>query len=186
MDLNNEIMEQLNNLFDGILEDYYRYYDIEAVDVECALSTKLSEKTKEKRPDFFEGDIKTTLEAVDTNRGTIIPPKDINGNFTIVINLNFFLDSLQKDDCQWIGTLTHEFTHVLDFIKYAKLHNMDNYDVIQRDMEHRPFMLWTECNARAKDLYDEEQTKYIKETELPFQINEFSTSYRNAGNDANQ
>lgn len=197
MNSNNKIVEQLSYLFGGILGDYYSYYDLEAVDVECTLSAKLSETVKEKRPDFFEGDKKVSPEAIDINRGTIIPPTDITGKFTIVIDSNFFLDSIHKNDCQWIGTLTHELTHILDFIQYAKLHNMVNYDVIQRDIEHIPFMLWTECNARAKgyffqrknifeDLYDKEQTNYIIETELPFHINEFATSYSNAGNDAYQ
>lgn len=99
------------------------------------------------------------------------------------------MDSLQKKDFQWLGTLTHELTHLLDFIQYAKLNNLDSYDVIQRDMKHRPFMLWTECNARAKgyffirkyvfgdkvnDKYDTDQTDYILQTELPYQINVFA------------
>lgn len=40
------------------------------------------------------------------------------------------MDSLQKKDFQWLGTLTHELTHLLDFIQYAKLNNLDSYDVI--------------------------------------------------------
>lgn len=103
--------------------------------------------------------------------------------------------SLQKKDFQWLGTLTHELTHLLDFIQYAKLNNLDSYDVIQRDMKHRPFMLWTECNARAKgyffirkyvfgdkvnDKYDTDQTDYILQTELPYQINVFANGYREA------
>ena len=105
------------------------------------------------------------------------------------------MDSLQKKDFQWLGTLTHELTHLLDFIQYAKLNNLDSYDVIQRDMKHRPFMLWTECNARAKgyffirkyvfgdkvnDKYDTDQTDYILQTELPYQINVFANGYREA------
>ena len=46
------------------------------------------------------------------------------------------MDSLQKKDFQWLGALTHELTHLLDFIQYAKLNNLDSYDVIQRDIDH--------------------------------------------------
>lgn len=49
-----------------------------------------------------------------------------------MIDSNYFMDSLQKKDFQWLGTLTHELTHLLDFIQYAKLNNLDSYDVIQR------------------------------------------------------
>lgn len=66
-------------------------------------------------------------------------------------------------------------------------------------MEHRPFMLWTECNARAKgyffirkyvfgdkvsDKYDKDQTDYILQTELPYQINVFASEYSEANDNA--
>ena len=153
MELDKDTMGQLSTLFGNVLGDYYNYYGKDIVNVECTLSNKLSDTFMEKRPDYFEGDVKTTPEAIDINRGTIIPPIELDGKFMIVINSNYFLDSLQKKDYQWTGTLIHELTHVLDFIQYAKINHLDSYDVIQRDMEHRPFMLWTECNARAKGYF---------------------------------
>ena len=192
MELDKDTMGQLSTLFGNVLGDYYNYYGKDIVNVECTLSNKLSDTFMEKRPDYFEGDVKTTPEAIDINRGTIIPPIELDGKFMIVINSNYFLDSLQKKDYQWTGTLIHELTHVLDFIQYAKINHLDSYDVIQRDMEHRPFMLWTECNARAKgyffirkyvfgdkvnDKYDTDQTDYILQTELPYQINVFANGY---------
>ncbi len=199
IETNKEGNEQISNLFGSILGDYYNYYGVDPVEVECILSNKLSETFMQKRPDFFECDVKTTPEAIDINRGTIIPPRHKNGKFIILIDSNYFVESVQNNDFQWVGTLTHEVTHVLDFIKYSKINNIENYDVIQRDMEHRPFMLWTECNSRAKgyfflrkyifgdkvkDMYDRNQTEFILENELPYQINEFANGYNEANDNA--
>lgn len=199
MESDKDSMELLDNLFEAVLGDYYNYYGINAIDIECSLSNKLSNTFMEKRPDLFEGDVKTTPEEIDMNRGSVILPKELNGKFTIVMDSNYFMDSLQKMDYQWVGTLTHELTHILDFIQYAELHHLDNYDVIQRDMEHRPFMLWTECNARSKgyfflrkyvfgdkvnDMNDTDQTDFILEKELPYQINVFTKGYGEADDNA--
>ena len=198
MESDKDSIELLKNLLEAVLGDYYNYYGINTIDIECSLSNKLSNILMEKRP-VFEGYVKTTPEEIDKNRGSIIPPKELNGIFTIVMDSNYFMESLQKKDYQWVGTLTHELTHILDFIQYAELHHLDNYNAIQRDMEHRPFMLWTECNARAKgyfflrkyvfgdkvnDMKDTKQTDFIMEKELPFQKNVFEKGYGEADDNA--
>lgn len=71
MELDKDTMEQLSTLVGNVLGDYYNYYGKDIVDVECTLLNKLSDTFMEKRADYFEGDVKTTPEAIDINRGQL-------------------------------------------------------------------------------------------------------------------
>lgn len=186
-------------LINSILDDYYNYYRINAIDIEFRFSNQFSKTFMEKRPDLFEGDKKLSPEQFHMSNGCVIPPKELDDKFTILIHLDYFMDLLKEMNYSWVGTFTHELTHILDFIQYAKLHHMNNYDAIQRDMEHRPFTLWTEYNARSKgyffvrkyvfrdkvnDMNDTSQTEIIKNKELPYYINEFEKKYSEADRNA--
>lgn len=194
-----DAMKQLNESFSMVLGAYFSYFQLEPIDVEIILAEKIANIYKQKRPDLFKGEHPIYSEDVERNRAIAIPPKTIDGKFTIVINQDYFWESAKTQDWQWVGTLTHEMTHVCDYINYVKMNDLDNYDVAQRELVHRPFVLWTEFHARAtgyffirkfifgekyNDKSDKEQTDNILQRELPFQINWFSQQYEAANGNA--
>lgn len=195
----NDAMKQLNETFSMVLGAYFSYFQLEPIDVEIMLAEKIANIYRQKRPDLFEGEHPIHSEDVERNRGLTIPPKTIDGKFTIVINQDYFWESAKKQDWQWVGTLTHEMTHVCDYINYVKMNDLNNYDIVQMNLVHRPFVLWTEFHARAtgyffirkfvfgekyNDKSDRNQTDYILQTELPYQINYFSQQYEAANGNA--
>lgn len=194
-----DAMKQLNESFSMVLSVYFSYFQLEPIDVEIILAEKIANIYIQKRPDLFEGEHPIHSEDVERNRALTIPPKTIDGKFTIVINQDYFWESAKNQDWQWVGTLTHEMTHVCDYINYVKMNDLDNYNVAQRELVHRPFVLWTEFHARAtgyffmrkfifgeknNDMSDKSQIDNILQKELPFQINWFSQQYQAANGNA--
>ena len=195
-----DIMKQVSELFSIVLNDYYSYFQLKPVDVEIILAEKNENIYRKKRLDLFEGENDMHFEDDTEERGLTIPPRTRDGKFTIVINKNYLFESIRKQDWQWVGTLTHEMTHVIDFINYAKMNDLNNFDVVQKAFIHRPFMLWTEFHAKAtgyffirkfvfrekcNDKSDRGQTDYILNKELPFQINSYLQRYEAANGNIN-
>ncbi|MCI6242357.1 MAG: hypothetical protein MR646_03510 [Agathobacter sp.] len=189
MDMNGQ--PEQGSFIEKVLEEYYKYFSLNVIDVDIMFSSRISDAVMKIRPDYLDGEIRTRPEEIDKYRGMIIPPREREGKFTIVISYYYLLDSCQRDDFQWVGTLVHEMTHVQDYVEYADMHDMKSYDKIQRRIEHRPFALWTEFNAKAKgyffmskyqysesytDIYDKTHTDFILQKELPFQIKAFNKS----------
>ena len=182
-----------------VMSAYFSYFQIEPVDVEIICTEKIATIYKQKRLDLFEGEYPIHPEDVERNRGLTIPPRTTDEKFTIVIKQEYFWESVKNQDWQWVGTLTHEMTHVLDYINYVKMNGLDNFDIVQRELFYRPFVLWTEFHARAtgylfirqfvfgdkyNDKYDKAQTDYILQTELPYQIKWFAQQYEAANGNA--
>lgn len=66
-----------------------------------------------------------------------------NRNFTIIINNNQFNGN---DD--YIHTILHEYTHVLDYSRYMKENDISNFDNFLLNKHSDAFYLWTEYHAR--------------------------------------
>ena len=193
--MDEEMEKQLNELVSVVLENYYNYMNLNPIDVEIVIAESVSDIYMQKRPELFEGDNALSPEAVDKNRGLTIPPEVADGTFTIAINKEYFLNAVKNKDWQWAGTITHEMTHVFDYMNYVKMNGVENYDIVQKELLHRPFVLWTEFHARATgyfftrkftfgdkydDKNDKDQTDFILQKELPYQINWFSQQYEAA------
>lgn len=195
----NDEIKQIKESFSMVMSAYFSYFQIEPVDVEIICTEKIATIYKQKRPDLFEGEYPIHPEDVERNRGLTIPPRTTDEKFTIVIKQEYFWESVKNQDWQWVGTLTHEMTHVLDYINYVKMNGLDNFDIVQRELFNRPFVLWTEFHARAtgylfirqfvfgdkyNDKYDKAQTDYILQIELPYQIKWFAQQYEAANGNA--
>lgn len=126
--------------------------------------------------------------------GLMVAPKELDGIFTILINVNKLREYLEQNNPTWIGTIVHETTHVIDYIEYAKIVGAKNYDEIQLINKHGMFNLWTEFNARSKgyyflrkytydDMHDEDLVPDIINRELPAQTQMLLENY-NSTNDA--
>ncbi len=138
--MDEEIEKQLNEMLSLVLEDYYNYLDLNSIDVDIIFAERISDVYIKKRPELFEGDSSISKEVVEINRGLTIPPKTIGGMFTIAINRDYFFNAVKQQDWQWVGTVIHEMTHVFDYMNYVKMNRLENYDVVQREMIHRPFV----------------------------------------------
>lgn len=182
----------MEDLFSEVLNKYFEEYQGNNIDIEIILANKISNVYKEKGMDMFD-----LIQGVGNNRGVMIPPRLGEEKFTIVLNKAYIEKMVKNKDFQWVGTLTHEVTHALDYMNYAKLRGIKDYDIIQRGDIHRPFVLWTEFNARARgylyvrkftfginynDMYDRTQFEYICRVELPYQLEHFLESYETAEN----
>lgn len=199
--MDEEIEKQLNEMLSLVLEDYYNYLDLNSIDVDIVFAERISDVYIKKRPELFEGDSSISKEVVETNIGLTIPPKTIGGMFTIAINRDYFFNAVKRKDWQWVGTVIHEMTHVFDYMNYVKMNRLENYDVVQREMIHRPFVFWTEFHARATgylflrkftfgnkydDKNNKDQSDFILQKELPYQINSLSQQYEAANGNADQ
>lgn len=177
----------LKKVLADILVDYFSTYDVIPFPIDILLVDDMWDGYVELRPDHAEKEPEMA-EVQRTNCGTVVPPKEFDGIFTILLEKNYVIDSMQKNTADWIGTLVHEAVHVNDFIQFAKLVNATDYDIVLNRNNYRMFHLWTEFNAKAKgyyflrkytfeDMQDESQLPYIFNTELPFQINNMFEAY---------
>ena len=146
--MNQEAIYKANNSLSMVLNDYYDYFKLKPMNTMVTLTNDIGDLYKNKRPELFKKGL-INLDYANSTRGTMIPPKILGEDFTIAIDINYFFNSTTKNDWQWAGTLTHEMTHVYDYSNYVKMNRLDNYDMVQYEFIHRPFVLWSEFHAKA-------------------------------------
>lgn len=99
-----------------------------------------------------------------------------------MLNSEYVLETVTKNNVDWIGTLIHEAAHVNDFKGYFKIIRPKSYDELYEYEPHRIFLYWTEFHARAIGYYflrkytlrnfkDVCHIEHILNAELPYQIN---------------
>jgi hypothetical protein len=162
----------------ALITDYFKTFSIKPFAVYITLVDDMSNEYLKLRPDH-EVKFAYANKQEDSN-GCVVPPKEFSDSFTILVNMRYILDSFDRKDLNWVGTLAHEATHIVDYIAFAKITGITNYDIIIDKNRFRMFHLWTEFNAKAKgyyfllkysfaDICDENRLPYILEKELPFQ-----------------
>lgn len=162
--------------FSLLLSDFFSTFNIVPFPVIILVVEDISKAHFDSRPDH-EAKFNNASKPIDFN-GAIVPPKEFNDKFQILINEAYIIDSIEKKNKNWIGTLAHEATHIDDFITFAKILGVTDYDIILDESKFLMFRLWTEFNARAKGYYflrkhllpnvsDETLLPYILEEELP-------------------
>lgn len=170
-----------------IESDYYTTFGICPLPISYTVTSDMKKTYREIRPDFAANN-PTLMETVQQYNGLMLPPNDLDGEFSVLLNKFYVQESLRKNDKNWVGTIAHETTHVKDYIEYASLVNENNYDQFQIIEKHGMFQLWTEMNARAKGYYlfrkyayrnvpTRQQVSNILNVELPFQLNLLEKNY---------
>jgi len=176
----------MQSAFSLLLADFFKTFGIEPFSVNIAIPDDISKAYFELRSDH-ETEFTNRLKLENYN-GLVVPPKEFSESFTILINRNYLLDSLEKDNRNWIGTLAHEATHIDDFMNFAKIMEVTDYDIIWDKSKFRMFHFWTEFNAKAKgyyflrkhaldDIRDETLLQYVLEEELPNHMKSLFESY---------
>lgn len=176
--------ENLSKLFEyinKILVDYALIFGVDPFEGEVVIADDMASAYKKIRNDLVENG-KTNLDEINKYHGLTVQPAEIDGNFTILLNSEYVLETVTQNNFNWIGTLVHEATHVNDFKNYFKIIMPKSYDELYDYNLHRVFLYWTEFHARAVGHYflrkyslenfkDVSYINYILENELPFHIN---------------
>lgn len=145
--------KSFDEYFYGIIADYFDTYKIDnPVVPNYKIVENIADAYLSLRPDVLRKSSVTRKELNQYN-GFAVPPREIDGIFTVLINKNVLLENVQNRRADWVGTIAHETTHVQDFSQYARIVDADGYDEILLIGEHGMFNLWTEIHARARGYY---------------------------------
>lgn len=179
--MNENSSEQLLNIISNILLDYASTCGVDPFVGKVVIADDMADAYKNVRGDLVEKG-RTNLAELNNYHGLTVQPLDNDGEFTILLNKEYVLETVTKNNVNWIGTLVHEATHVNDFKDYFKIVTPKSYDELYDYDLHRIFLYWTEFHARAIGHYflrkytlenfkDVSHIDYILETELPYHMN---------------
>lgn len=83
----------------------------------------------------------------------MVAPGSTSEMFTVLLNRRIIQESLNDGNVNWVGTIAHETTHVIDYLNYADLLGVADFEGILSISENAMFQLWTEFHARARGYY---------------------------------
>ena len=190
--MNSETTNQLLCYFQSILDDYASSCGVEPFDGQIIIAEDMA-KTYLSVRCCDASDCDVNLSDIQKYHGLTVQPISNDGLFTIILNKDYIVDCINKNNIDWVGTLVHEAVHVNDFKDYFQLVNATSYDELYEYNPHAIFLHWTEFHARAighyflrkytfGDKQDSEQARYILETELPYHINNMFEAYHATNN----
>lgn len=119
--------------------------------------------------------------------GAISDPQMVNEIIYIILN-NDYIEGCQNNE--WIGTLCHELTHIIDHRAFADKVHLTNMSELESNIDYDMFFQWTEFNARRKGHYMLRKSMHgksmrsnivemdILNRELPYQLNLFIENYQ--------
>ena len=140
----NDFTQYINN----ILADYASTCDVEPFNCQIIISDDMAASYKELRGDLVECG-KINLYDINQYHGLTVQPKENDGQFTILINKKYILESVEKKNVDWIGTLVHEATHVNDFKEYFKIINAFYFGIFKE----REFVSAPRCRQGGNELW---------------------------------
>ena len=176
----------VNDLIKQIVNKYFEFYDIEPFEIDVHITNSLSETYIKLRPDHINFFSKEELNKFNELHATIALPKKKTDPFCVILSDNYLRECVGKGNEDYIGTIAHEITHIIDYKTYYRISKAYNYDDIQsikNNDRNYMFSQWTEYNARrqgyyflrsivwGEDIKGEESIEHIINTELPFHIN---------------
>lgn len=168
-----------------LMADFFMTFNFEPFPINIFFTNDLWGTYFKLRPDYKS---KFNEEHMSDYNGTLVPPLQLDGNYTVVVNNNYLLEDIQKGCFSWVGTIIHETTHARDFIQYTKIIGAQSYDEVLDTTKHRMFHIWTEFNARRHGYYfvrkysfsnmrDDAQLPSILQTEIPYHLDYMFKEY---------
>lgn len=162
-----------------IVADYFNTFNITPISIKYSVVDDMVKAYTKLRPEHAKKEPQK-IATLNQYNGSTVAPENVNEMFTILLNQNFIQESYNNGNANWIGTIAHETTHVIDFTEYAVLLKAKNYEDILNISKNAMFQLWTEFNARAKgyyfvrkytfdNMFDESQVSDIINVEIPAQ-----------------
>ncbi len=162
-----------------IVADYFSVFEIDPVSIRYSIVDDMPQAYKELRPDHAIKEPEK-IASMDKYNGIMVAPGSTSEMFTVLLNRRIIQESLNDGNVNWVGTIAHETTHVIDYLNYADLLGVADFEGILSISENAMFQLWTEFHARARgyyfvrkysfeDMFDESQVPDIINREIPAQ-----------------
>ena len=137
--------ENIFKIIEVLRGEYYNFYpSIEPVPYEVILTDDLNRTHKSLRPDIHISDLDATR---NNDNGRMIVPKDIDGQFYILLNIDRIETYTRDGSLTWVSTFAHELTHAHDYYQMARLDNLTDYTLLEKQ-EYFLFCMWSEFHAR--------------------------------------
>ena len=174
---NNEI----NNIIQSVLQDYALTCGVTPFNGKVIITEDMAKSYLDLRSDLVQNGM-SDITDIQRYHGLTVQPMVADGTFTILLNKDYIVESMNKQNVDWLGTLVHEAVHVNDFKDYFRIISPDSYDELYDYNQHRIFQYWTEFHARAIGHYflrkytldnfkDAVHIENLLNVELPYQIN---------------
>lgn len=145
--------KSFEEIFSDIICDYFDTFGgNEPVIPDYQIVEDIANKYLDLRPDVLEKSA-VSVESLNSYNGFAVPPKEIDGTFTVLINKNVLVENVQNKRMDWVGTIAHETTHVQDFAQYAQMIGAKDYEEVLSINKHGMFNIWTEIHARSKGYF---------------------------------
>lgn len=174
--MQNEFMRVVQD----VLLDYATTCGVNGFDGQVIITDNMADAYAGLRRDLVDNGTRD-LSDIQAFHGLTVQPIEPSGKFTILLNKEYIIESINKQNVDWLGTLVHEAVHVNDFKEYFNLIQPDSFDELYSFNKHRMFLYWTEFHARAIGHYflrkytlgDFKGTVHLENLlnyELPYQI----------------
>ncbi len=179
---------KFEHVLQTIVADYFDTFNITPISINYLIVDDMVQSYARLRPKHIKKE-PHIISTLNNYNGLTVPPDSINKMFTVLIKRGYVQQSCNDGNANWIGTIAHETTHVIDFLKYATLLGMNDFEDILNISKNDMFQLWTEFNARAKgyyfvrkysfdNMFDESQVSDILNIEIPEQEKILHQKYR--------
>lgn len=179
-------------LFNPIIELYYMLNPtMERIPVNVVLTDNLNRTHCELRPEYRDKLITENDESGNDYNGRMVVPHSITEPISILINTEKIEQYTKDGSLTWIGTISHELTHAIDYYQMARKESLTYYDPLEEIASHQMFQLWSEYHARKlgymllRKVHDEfgnldseqQQIEYIKDEEWPSHKDKYYSDY---------
>lgn len=181
----------LNTVIDNII---FRYCEIRKIKelptVKIEMVEDLYSKCIEKSTISLRKDLENQKERMQNINGTIVYPELRTDTFGILVKRSYVIECSRQENFNWIGTLCHELTHVLDYINAMELACCLKLEDFKYEPFYPMFGYWTEFNARRfghyilrcyaheDDLMSSRMLEDLVKQELPYQIMQLSSHFK--------
>lgn len=178
--MSNDTNKELLSIVQEVLQDYSSVCGVEVFDGDVIITDNMADAYTALRSDLVKSG-RNNISDIQRYHGLAVQPIDTNGKFTILLNKDYIVESQNKKNVDWLGTVVHEAVHVNDFKSYFNLVCPDSYDELYEYDQHRMFLHWTEFHARAighyflrkyalADFKSKVHLNSLMNYELPYQI----------------
>lgn len=192
--MSNNATDDLLRYINTILADYASTCEVEPFNGQIIITEDMAKSYLSLRSDKVNRNAQY-LDDLQHYHGLTVQPANESGTFTILLNIDYIIESINKGNIDWVGTLVHEATHVNDFQDYYKIVSPNSWDELYEYGLHRAFLHWTEFHARAighyflrkyslNDFKSSSHIPHILNTELPFHI-QYMVKEMNSTDDPN-
>lgn len=193
-------MPSEETMYKSIIAGYYALYQsMEQIPINIILTDDLNGKHIELRPEYRDKLLDESNRKNNEYNGRMVVPHSIDDTINILINTKKMKQYTDDGSFTWVGTIAHELTHAIDYYQMARKEKLLTYDPLEEIASYHMFQLWSEYHARKLgyrflrefhgvigNLGDEEQQiKFIVETEWPFHQTNHYNDYHSGinGND---